>query len=77
MTMAPFYPRTINEKVTSRMCALMPTGLWSFKIKDTSSSVYVEPEFDYFVDLNLGLNLYMYFGEFFAADRFTDLMLKF
>ena len=36
------------------MCALMPTGLWSFKIKDTSSSVYVEPEFDYFVDLNLG-----------------------
>ena len=68
--MAPFYPRTINEKVTSRMCALMPTGLWSFKMKDTSSSVYVEPEFDYFVDLNLGPT-YIYL--FFAADKFTDL----
>ena len=28
----PFYPRTINEKVTSRMFALLPTGLWSFKM---------------------------------------------
>ena len=41
-----FYPRTINEEVTSRMCSLMPNGLWSlnFNIKATLSAVYVELE---------------------------------